>query len=39
MPLTKNMVLISFPVTTSSFTHSAGESIMGIDNVAPNIVK
>jgi ABC-type Na+ transport system ATPase subunit NatA len=38
-PLTKKIVLMSFPVTTGSFTHIAGDNMSGKDTVAPNIVK
>lgn len=39
IPLTKKIVLISFPVTTGSFTHSFGDIKIGKDTVAPNMVK
>ena len=39
IPLTKKIVLMSFPVTTGSFTHNSGDNMIGKDNVAPNIVK
>lgn len=39
IPLTKKMVLMSFPVTTGSFTHNTGDNMIGRETVAPNIVK
>lgn len=39
IPLMKNMVDMSFPITKSSVIHSAGAMMIGTDNVAPNIVR
>ena len=39
IPLIKNMVLMSSPVTTGSLTHIAGAKSSGTDNTPPNIAR
>mgnify|MGYP002804039632 CR=1 FL=1 len=39
IPLIKNVLDISFPITTSSVIHNAGAIMIGTESVAPNIVR